>query len=72
MAEYRPEPTELWQTIQRHWGLVRRLALAVGGAMLGYGAASVLRGGDASVAAGCMAIGGGLVGFFAPRSLDDK
>ncbi len=64
MAEYRPEPTELWQTIQRNLPLVRRIALALGGFMLGYALGRTLAGNDMVV--GCAAAGAAIIGFFAP------
>jgi hypothetical protein len=64
MAEYRPEPTELWQTIRRNLPLVRRIALALGGLMLGYVLGRTLSGND--VVVGCAAVGAAIIGFFAP------
>jgi len=64
MIEYRPDARDLWQKISANLPLVRRAALALGGMMLGYGLARAMGGRfDMTLLA---ALGGGLVGFFAP------
>lgn len=69
MTEYRPEPTELWETIQRHRSLVRRIALAVGGFMVAYAIAHLLTARSSMPA--CAALGGAILGFFAPAFAGD-
>jgi len=65
MAEYRPDAKDLWETIQDNLPFVRRCALALGGALLGYAAARVFGGRyELSLYA---SLGAGLVGFFGPR-----
>ena len=65
MPEYRPEPTELWQTLRRNAPLVRRIALAIGGLMVGYAIGRAMGRGD--MVTGAMAIGAAVIGFFGPR-----
>lgn len=64
MAEYRPEARQLWQVARRHQELARRIALALGGMLLGFGLARAL-GGTLEYSASS-AIGAALIGFFAP------
>jgi len=63
MAEYRPEPRQLWQDVRRHHELARRVVLAVGGMLLAFGLTRALGGGVYYAASST--IGAGLLGFFA-------
>ena len=65
MAEYRPDASDLWQKLGRRFPLIRRIALALGAAMVAGAVCACLRPGSDAI--GTAAFGGAIIGFFAAR-----
>jgi hypothetical protein len=70
MAEYRPDAKDLWQKIKGNLPLVRRGALALGGALFAFGLTRSL--GARFEFTAYASVGGAILGFFAPRFIDGQ
>ena len=66
MPEYRPDADQLLNVAKSHFDIIRRAALAIGGALLAYGLARCFQANAGLASALSAAVGAAIVGFFAP------
>jgi uncharacterized membrane-anchored protein YjiN (DUF445 family) len=71
MPDYRPDADELLKAAKSNIVMVRRIALAVGGAFLAFGLAKCFQS-SAWTNAASAAMGAAIIGFFAPAWPDKK
>ena len=66
MPEFRPDPNELIEVAKNNLATTRRIALAVGGALLAFGLCKSFHVNVAFLSAATAAMGAAIIGFFSP------